>query len=157
MPSVYPFYLWFVQLHGHGGFQPIAILSAGRLEARTNWARLVGDFVFRQAQSDVWMPAPAHVEAFADDGLFYAFIVLVLIGVGIRLAGAIREGGRNSTLDRAFLLSACCTIYMTTQFDLSEALYSSWGILWSLSVYGLLKFSTRAPRAGLARVSVAPR
>ena len=155
MPSIYPYYIWFVRIRGYGGVPVVALLTAGRAETPTSWASLVGGFVFPSASVAVHTPAPAHVQAFADGGLLYAFFILVLIGAGIRAVGAIRERGHghDSTLDRGFYVSACCTIYMTTQLTFFEALYGAYGVLWSLLTYGLLKLlSTRAAHAGDARI-----
>jgi hypothetical protein len=153
MPCIYPYYLWFVRLEGHRGVQLMALLTAGRAETRTSWSTLVGSFVFPSASIAVYTPAPAHVQAFADGGLLYAFFVLVLIGVGIRAAGAIVGSGRDSTLDRAFLMSACGTIYIATQVDLLEVLWGGAGIVWSLLTYALLKLlSAPAAHPGKARL-----
>jgi hypothetical protein len=138
MPSVYPFYLAYVDARGHPGAQIVSILTAGRGEIRTIWPVLVGSYAWGRGES--FAPAPAHVTAYADSGVAWAIVILVLLGLEIYLCGKLFERRRSSTIRIAAGMSVCCALHHATQAPFEAAIYQAWGVAYTLAPWFALEF-----------------
>jgi hypothetical protein len=149
MPVAYPYYLAYTNIHGHGGIKLLALLTAGRAEAQTPYATIIGHFMFPWLKSgDGFTPAPAHVSAYFDAGFPYAIVILGVAGLLICLAGTIFARSKDSPVDRAFAISVCVAIYTMTQSQLGSALMESWGFMWAAALWWALRtFSRTQPVA----------
>lgn len=78
-----------------------------------------------------YAPAPAQVAAFAESGIIWATIVLI-IGGAIIGTGASLLGDRRDPLACATAVAICVFCYYFTQSSLTGSLVHSYGLIWLL-------------------------
>ncbi len=76
-------------------------------------------------------PGPAHVRAYGQGGMLFAFVTLSLIGVGIKMAGILRRHIAGPLSFSLYMASLVC-LYFLTQTSAREALLSCYGICWAV-------------------------
>jgi hypothetical protein len=91
-------------------------------------------------------PAPAHISAYAEGGVIYGCIILVIVGLAIRFNGAllkVAQENRGSSIVFAASVQTLVTIYYFTQVSLRDALISSYGLIWPYLTLFFLSFIAR--------------
>ncbi len=76
-------------------------------------------------------PGPAHVRAYGQGGMLFALMTLMLIGLGIKMAGVLRRYIAGPLSFSLYMASLVC-LYFLTQTSAREALLSCYGICWSM-------------------------
>lgn len=76
-------------------------------------------------------PGPAHVRAYGQGGLPFALVTLMLIGLGIKMAGVLRRYIAGPLSFSLYMASLVC-MYFLTQTSAREALLSCYGICWAM-------------------------
>lgn len=76
-------------------------------------------------------PGPAHVRAYGQGGLLFAFVTLAFIGLGIKMAGVLRRYIGGPLSFSLYMASLVC-MYFLTQTSAREALLSCYGICWAM-------------------------
>jgi len=74
--------------------------------------------------------APAHMRAYSQAGLLYAFITLVLIGFILKAISELRRRV-NGPISFALYVQSLVFLYYTTQTSLRESIISCYGIFWA--------------------------
>jgi len=80
-------------------------------------------------------PGPSHLRAYAQGGILFAMVTLVLIGFCLKLIVAVRKS-INGPASFAFYMSSLAFLYYLTQTSLRESVLSCYGIFWG--VVGLI-------------------
>ena len=81
--------------------------------------------------------APAHVRAYAQAGVEYALLTLVVIAAILKLTAAVRRRFRGP-LTFALYMQMLVLLYYLSQVSLRDSLLSSYGFLWSLVGLGAI-------------------
>lgn len=83
--------------------------------------------------ADTWVqgaiPAPAHIAAFAQGGVWWSLATMIMVGVLIAVVGKLLEGAR-SELGLAISVGGCVAVYNTTQTELIGVFLHSYGLKW---------------------------
>lgn len=82
--------------------------------------------------------AAAHIRAYTQGGVPYAMVTLVIIGWAIKKLGDLSKYIQQP-LAYGLYASGMVFLYHLTQTSLREALISSYGIIWALAGYFILK------------------
>lgn len=83
-------------------------------------------------------PAAAHVAAYAQAGLWFSFLTMILVAAVIAFFGALGKVAR-SALARAAFVGGCVMCYYATQTDFVGTINHSYGYKWWL--FGLLSIA----------------
>ncbi len=94
-------------------------------------------------------PGPAHVRAYGQGGLPFAMVTLMLIGLGIKMAGVLRRYIAGPLSFSLYMASLVC-LYFLTQTSAREAVLSCYGICWAMpGIVPLWLLSKPARRAAI--------
>lgn len=97
---------------------------------------LVADRMF---PADTWVqgaiPAPAHVVAYAQAGVWFSLVTMVLVGAYIAAASGLGRRHRSVVIRSAYI-GACIGCYNATQTDAVGVVLHSYGLKWWL--FGLM-------------------
>ncbi len=100
-------------------------------------------------------PGPAHVRAYGQGGLLFAFVTVALIGVGIKMAGVLRRYIAGPLSFSLYMASLVC-LYFLTQTSAREALLSCYGICWAVPGIIPLWLLSKPARVVVPKVPVKP-
>jgi hypothetical protein len=94
----------------------------------------IAEFIFPNSPLGTALPAPAHVEAYAQGGLMFAVFVTVLLGIMIAAVARLRAAAGRSAVWHAFYIQSLVMLYYLTQTSIRGALWDSYGLYWSFIV-----------------------
>lgn len=135
-PAGLAYYLWaYPGTLAHTGITLLGDLT-GFFQPAAHHAFSIGTLVYagddvRNLDIQPAMPAPLHVNAYADAGVTYALFSLVLIGGAITLAGGLYRRSRFSSLAFGLAVQSLITLYYFTQVSLRDASVGSYGWIWA--------------------------
>jgi hypothetical protein len=113
-------------------------------EVPTN--QVVANYMF---PGDTWVqsaaPGPAHIVAYAQGGVAWSLVVMVLIGLLVGFTAASRRAAHSALSFSAFV-GACIACYYASQTDFSGVFQHSYGYFWWLASLALLVGVERALR-----------
>jgi hypothetical protein len=92
------------------------------------------------------MPAPAHVDAYAQGGLLFAAFVLTIVGMAIAAVAHLRTAAGRSGIHHALYIQGLVMLYYLTQVSLRGVLWDSYGIYWSAVTLAALAILSRLAR-----------
>jgi hypothetical protein len=81
--------------------------------------------------------APAHVKAYAQAGLAYSVVTVLIIGVAVSFVARLWQNIRGP-ICFTFYLQSLVFLYYCTQTSLRESFVSCYGLIWTVFVLGML-------------------
>lgn len=135
MPCALTYYLWlFPNVVPHTGMTLLGDFT-GLRDADPAHPYTVGSIMYSQSDNVTLspaIPAPSHVNAYADAGLLYSFFVLFLVGVLIVAIARFDRRMSRSPWGFALRIQAYVLLYFLTQTSVRSAVVQSYGINWSI-------------------------
>jgi len=138
MPHALPYYLdCYPAQIPHTGVRLLGTFT-GWLESDPNHSLVVGHYINPYNNIPSYTPAPAHVSAYADAGVFYSLIALGFVGAFISIVARVSSRASENAIQHALFIQCLVGVYYLTQITIRGVLWQSYGIIWSLIGLGVL-------------------
>lgn len=146
MPSSYPYYVGFRQTLSFSDAASKDLL--GPLVPDPGLPAIVSTRMFPNIPGA--QPAPAHISALVEGGLWYSGVVLVFTSLWVSMTGLILSRARQNAFLHSSLIAALTVEYYLTQVSLRDSLWSAYGAL-SAAIGLIFFYCLKLMMSGLLR------
>jgi hypothetical protein len=139
MPSALPYYLdLFPGTLPYSGYTILDALNPYSQDPGNSF--IVARTMYPRSPVESAQPAPAHVDAYADFGVFNVLGVLAVIGALLAVVARWRSRRTASPLWHALYIQGLVMVYYLTQTSLRGSIWDSMGLCWSILPIAVLRF-----------------
>jgi hypothetical protein len=121
---------------------------------------VIAQYMYPRSPLGSAMTAPAHVSAYAQGGLMYSIVMMIVIGLIVAGVSRLRGIAGSSSVWHAMYIQSLVMLYYLTQSSLRGAIWDSYGLYWSIVVLAALSMISLTGRAARGRApvpAIAPR